>query len=117
MCLILNIYLCAESQGYSLICENCGCGGSEGIDWMQLNHARNSVDQCFEAANSNTFCGTMIIIDDIVCYCMKMGKEESCTKEQFPNPPIIGGSKVYRKIGKPECYANNEKPCRIIFIL
>ena len=82
---------------------------------MFLGNSNYSIEGCFEAAKSNNFCGTMIIMGDLKCYCRGKGKEDSCTK-RYSKAAADLGWKVYRESGMPEYGENNEKFCWISYV-
>ena len=69
-----------------MVCNNCQCGGQPEIDYEDLGNANGGADECFGIAKTNSFCGSMIVIDlgNGRCYCRGIGKESSCSKRSIP---------------------------------
>ena len=95
--------LISDPNSYALVCDNCACGGSINIDWMLVSTNQYSVDKCFDDSKANNFCGKMIVMGDGDCYCMGVGKEDSCSMILEPS------WKVYMEpTGKPEYQTKEE---------
>ncbi len=78
------------------MCEKCGCGGIDGVDYKLVGGNIDSPGKCFDASGRDGFCGTMIVTFTTgECYCRGAGKEDTCTK----SPDFFS---VYKKIGNIE---------------
>ena len=89
-------------ENIEMVCNNCQCGGQPEIDYEDLGTANGGADECFGIAKTNSFCGSMIVIDvsNGRCYCRGIGKESSCSKEPVPGNNWSVYQSVYTKHGK-----------------
>ena len=95
----------SDPNDYEQVCADCQCGGLESIDWMLVSTNQYSVEKCFHNSKANIFCGTMIVIGGGNCYCRRVGREDSCSREAAPD----SAWNVYiEPTGKPEYKTKEE---------
>ena len=79
--------ICRLGTRYTTTCEDCKCEGVENIDWKKLSDGIPTVEECFNLADKDDFCGRMIVMDmaNDKCFCRGVGKQRTCSKRSKSN--------------------------------
>ena len=87
-------------ENIRVVCENCKCGGQPNIDYKHLGDGIKSATECFDIAQHDSFCGTMISMEssDGHCSCRGIGKERSCLRQNvYRLPTSLERWSVYQR--------------------
>ena len=76
-------------ENIRVVCENCNCGGQHYVDYKLLGYGIKSASECFDIAQHDSFCGTMVSMEssDGYCSCQGIGKERSCLRQNVDRLP------------------------------